>query len=413
MEPAEIKKMAAFRSRMEGHVEIRHGLTGEARERAVKAAAKLLDVSYLKQKNRKVRVGGSMAKARSPVYAAPREGESGFTRAYMSVYDVPGARPGIISAGARLDSATPRYAAAHLASNGIIQSDLVVNARNSNRHVDTRFQPTESGSLGQVAGIAALEFDAGEVAEGVFEKWLFVRMPGDVFSGSHDLLSGLLVLAADGFDAHLVAHSDGPPPPLLERAAHGRRGIKHGAAVVGSLRGKPLHVYEMDRSQNPLPVIFSPPTTGYVVLASTHVGHDLSAHTEALNLALARKEGDPLSVADRVPHEIDVRTEFDIARLASVFADMVRHGVVSLEQTFRRTDRVAQRKRRQTGEAGEYTEVICPQCFDKVPLKQGRYLVDYRHGIGKRGDNAGQLLRGCQGAINARFDEAEADEGGQ
>ena len=149
------------------------------------------------------------------------------------------------------------------------------------------------------------------------------------------------------------------------------------------------------------------------MLASTHVGHDLSAHTEALNLALARKEGDPLSVADRVPHEIDVRTEFDIARLASVFADMVRHGTVSLEQTFRRTDRAAQRKRAQTGEEGEYTEAICPQCFDKVPLKRGRFLSDYRHGIGKKGTNAGQLLRGCQGAINARFDEAEADEGGQ
>ena len=56
MEPAEIKKMAGFLGRLEGHVEIRHGLTGEARERAAKAAAKLLDVSYLKQKNRKVRL---------------------------------------------------------------------------------------------------------------------------------------------------------------------------------------------------------------------------------------------------------------------------------------------------------------------------------------------------------------------
>lgn len=275
MEPAEIKKMETFLGRLE-HVAIRRGLMPEALERVAKAAAALLDVSHLKHKNLKVRTGGSMAKARSPVYTEPREGESGFSRVYMSVLDLgvadhDGAKAAVqhITDGVRLHRAAPRFLTAHLRSNEITQSDLVVNARNSNQHVDTRFKPTESGSLGQVVGIAALEFDVGEVAEGIIEKWLFVRMPGDVFSGSHDLLSGLLVLAGEGYDDHLVAHSGGSPPPLLERAAHGRRGLKHGAAVVGTPRGKPLHVYEMDRNQNPLPVIFSPPGEGYVVLTST------------------------------------------------------------------------------------------------------------------------------------------------
>ena len=63
MEPAEIKKMGGFLLRLGEHVALHRGLTGEVRERVVKAAAKLLDVADLKQKNRKVRLA---AVARQP-----------------------------------------------------------------------------------------------------------------------------------------------------------------------------------------------------------------------------------------------------------------------------------------------------------------------------------------------------------